>query len=129
MLSTLAAIAVLIAIAWLAFVVALVILRPGTGLTATARLLPDVIRMLGEMARDPAVPRMVRLRLWLVILYLMMPFDIVPDVIPIVGYADDAILIAWVIRSTIRRSGSEALARHWPGTAEGLDLVTRLAAG
>lgn len=128
-MSTLAAIVACIAIAWLAFVAALVILRPGTGLTATARLLPDLLRMLGGMARDPAVPRTVRLRLWLVILYLMMPFDIVPDVIPIVGYADDAILIAWVIRATMRRGGSEALARHWPGSADGLALVMRLAAG
>jgi hypothetical protein len=50
-------------------------------------------------------------------------------VIPIVGYADDAILVAWVIRSLVRRSGSETLARHWPGSSDGLELVTRLAAG
>ena len=128
MLPTLVAIAACLAIAWLAFVAVLVILRPGTGLTETARLLPDLLRMLGGMARDPTVPRTVRLRLWLVILYLMMPFDIVPDVIPIVGYADDAILIGWVIRSTVRRGGSEALARHWPGSTDGLELVMRLAA-
>jgi uncharacterized membrane protein YkvA (DUF1232 family) len=128
MLSTLIAIAACLAIAWLAFVAALVVLRPGAGLTETARLLPDLLRMLGGMARDPAVPRTVRLRLWLVILYLMMPFDIIPDVIPVVGYADDAILVAWVIRSTLRRGGNEALARHWPGSTDGLELVTRLAA-
>jgi uncharacterized membrane protein YkvA (DUF1232 family) len=126
--STLVAIAACVAIAWLALVAALVILQPGTGLIGAARLFPDLLRMLSGMARDPAVPRTVRLRLWLVILYLMMPFDIVPDVIPIVGYADDAILIAWVIRSTMRRGGGEALARHWPGSADGLALVMRLAA-
>jgi uncharacterized membrane protein YkvA (DUF1232 family) len=128
MLSMLIAVAASLAILWLAFVVALVILRPGMRLTETARLLPDLIRMLGGIARDPTVPRTIRLRLWLVILYLLMPFDIVPDVIPIVGYADDAILIAWVIRSLVRRSGSETLARHWPGSRDGLELVTRLAA-
>jgi uncharacterized membrane protein YkvA (DUF1232 family) len=128
MLSTLIAIAACLAVLWLAFLALLVILRPRMGLTETARLLPDLLRMLGGIARDPAVPRTVRLRLWLVILYLMMPFDVVPDVIPIVGYADDAILVAWVIRSLVRQSGSEALARHWPGSRDGLELVTRLAA-
>lgn len=128
MLSTLIAIAVCLAVLWLAFVAVLVALRPGMGLTETARLLPDLLRMLGGVARDPAVPRRLRLRLWLVILYLMMPFDVVPDVIPIVGYADDAILVAWVIRSLVRQSGHETLARHWPGSRDGLELVTRLAA-
>ncbi len=128
--ATLAAIAACIAIAWLALVAALVILRAGhraDGDGAAAPRRAQDAGWDGEGSRPYL--RTVRLRLWLVILYLMMPFDIVPDVIPIVGYADDAILIAWVIRATIRRGGSEALARHWPGSADGLALVTRLAAG
>jgi len=129
MLATMIGIGACLGLLWLALVAALVILRPGMGLTETARLLPDLLLMLGGIARDPAVPRTVRLRLWLLIAYLVTPIDIVPDVIPIVGYADDAILVAWVIRSVVRRSGSETLARHWRGSADGLELITRLAAG
>jgi uncharacterized membrane protein YkvA (DUF1232 family) len=66
-------------------------------------------------------------RLWLLLFYLAVPIDIVPDVIPVVGWADDAILVMWVVRSVVRRSGDEALSRNWPGTDEGLAVVRRLA--
>jgi uncharacterized membrane protein YkvA (DUF1232 family) len=56
-----------------------------------------------------------------------MPIDLVPDFVPVVGYADDALLVAWALRSVVRTAGPEALERHWPGTPEGLDVVRRLA--
>ena len=51
----------------------------------------------------------------------------IPDFIPVVGYADDAIIVAWVLRSVTRAAGPEALDRHWPGTPEGLQAVKRVA--
>ena len=59
--------------------------------------------------------------------YLALPFDLVPDVIPVLGWADDAIVVALVLRSVVRRAGPEALARHWPGSPEGLAALRRLA--
>jgi uncharacterized membrane protein YkvA (DUF1232 family) len=56
-----------------------------------------------------------------------LPFDLVPDFIPVAGYADDVLLVAWVLRSVVRAAGPEALDRHWPGTPEGLVVVRRLA--
>lgn len=61
------------------------------------------------------------------LLYLAMPIDLVPDFIPLVGYADDGIVITLALRSVVRNSGTEALERHWPGTPEGLRIVWRLA--
>lgn len=72
------------------------------------------------------LPRGVRLRLWLLLAYLAMPIDLVPDFIPVLGYADDAILVAVVLRSVIRRAGPDAVARHWPGDEKGLEAVRRL---
>lgn len=91
------------------------------------RLLPDVVRLLRRLAADPAVPRGVRLRLLLLLAYLLSPIDLVPDVIPVLGHADDAVIAAIALRSAIRRAGPDALARHWPGTPEGLAALTRLA--
>jgi uncharacterized membrane protein YkvA (DUF1232 family) len=51
----------------------------------------------------------------------------VPDVIPVVGYADDVVVVALALRSVVRAAGPEALVRHWPGTPEGLAVVRRLA--
>ncbi|MEK6440640.1 YkvA family protein [Pseudonocardia sp. T1-2H] len=91
------------------------------------RLLPDVIRLLRRLAADPDLPRGVRVRLGLLLGYLLLPFDLVPDFIPVLGYADDAIVVALALRAVVRRAGPDALARHWPGTPAGLATLHRLA--
>jgi uncharacterized membrane protein YkvA (DUF1232 family) len=91
------------------------------------RLLPDVVRLVRRLAADATLPRGVRLRLWLLLVYLALPIDLVPDFVPVLGYADDAIAVALVLRSVIRRAGPDAVAGHWPGTPEGLAAFRRLA--
>jgi uncharacterized membrane protein YkvA (DUF1232 family) len=91
------------------------------------RLLPDVIRLLRRLAADRSLPRGVRVRLVLLLAYLAVPFDLVPDFVPILGYADDAVIVALVLRSTVRRAGSEAVRRHWPGSPEGLAVLLQFA--
>jgi uncharacterized membrane protein YkvA (DUF1232 family) len=91
------------------------------------RLLPDTLGMMRRLAGDRDLPIGVRVRLWLLLAYLAMPIDVVPDFIPVVGYADDAILIAVVLRSVARRAGPGALQRHWRGSPDGLAALSRLA--
>ncbi|UOY01592.1 YkvA family protein [Blastococcus sp. PRF04-17] len=91
------------------------------------RLLPDVVRLVRRLAADGSLPRGVRVRLWLLLGYLVMPIDLVPDVIPVLGYADDVVVVAWALRSVVRGAGADALARHWPGQPAGLAVVARLA--
>jgi hypothetical protein len=54
------------------------------------RLLPDLLRLLRRLATDRALPRGVRIRLALLMAYLAIPIDVIPDFIPVLGYADDA---------------------------------------
>jgi uncharacterized membrane protein YkvA (DUF1232 family) len=63
----------------------------------------------------------------LLLVYLALPVDLIPDFIPVLGYADDAIVVALALRSVTRRAGSEALDKHWPGSTESLQAVQRLA--
>lgn len=112
---------------WLALVVVLWSTKPDdVGLRDAARLLPDILRLLKRLATDPGIERGVRVRLALLLAYLALPFDLIPDFIPVLGYADDAIIVAVVLRSVTRRAGPEAVAKHWPGTPEGLAAVRRL---
>ena len=112
---------------WLLLLGALLVAKPrGTGLKDALRLLPDLLRLLPRLARDRSLPGGVRVRLWLLLGYLALPIDLVPDVIPVLGYADDAILVALVLRTVVRRAGVPALERHWPGTPDGLAALLSL---
>jgi uncharacterized membrane protein YkvA (DUF1232 family) len=114
-------------LAWVALVVALLIAKPEKGLLREAmRLLPDLIRLLRRLAADPDMPRGVRVRLALLLAYLALPIDLVPDFIPVLGYADDAIVVTLVLRSTVRRAGLDAVRARWPGSDEGFAALCRL---
>lgn len=91
------------------------------------RLAPDVVRLLKRLASDKALPAGVRLWLGALLLYLISPIDLIPDFIPVLGYADDALVVAIALRFATRRAGSDAITRHWPGTPAGLAAVLRLA--
>ncbi|MCU1522717.1 MAG: hypothetical protein JWN19_3102 [Arthrobacter sp.] len=91
------------------------------------RLLPDLLFLLRRLAADRTLPRGIRVRLVLLLVYLASPIDLVPDFLPVNGYADDAIIVALVLRSVIRTAGKGPLEQHWPGTPTGLTLIQRLA--
>jgi uncharacterized membrane protein YkvA (DUF1232 family) len=116
-----------LALIWLALLLSLVIVRPKRSLIKEAlRLLPDVLRLLRRLAGDRSLPRGVQIRLWLLLGYLAIPIDLVPDFIPVLGYADDAIIVTAGLRAVARRAGLEPIRRHWPGTEDGLAAVMRL---
>jgi uncharacterized membrane protein YkvA (DUF1232 family) len=115
-------------LAWVVLLVALVIARPRGGLLREAlRLLPDLLRLLPRLAADSSLPRGTRIELALLLVYLAFPFDLVPDFIPVLGYADDAIIVAAVLRRVVRRAGVQALQRQWLGTDYGFAVLCRLA--
>jgi uncharacterized membrane protein YkvA (DUF1232 family) len=112
---------------WVVLVAVLWLTKPAEyDVKETLRLLPDLIRLVKRLAADPDTPRGVRIRLAVLLVYLALPIDLIPDFIPVLGYADDAIIVALVLRSATRSAGSEALAKHWPGTPEGLIALKRL---
>ena len=75
--------------------------RPGSGMRC------DRDCSAGSPA-DPALPRGGRVRLWLLLIYLILPIDLIPDFIPVLGYTDDAIIVAIAIRSIDRTAAADA---------------------
>jgi uncharacterized membrane protein YkvA (DUF1232 family) len=121
------AIAIGLALTYLVLLGALMVARPKGNLLGEAlRLLPDLVRLLRRLAGDPRVPPAARVRLWVLLGYLAIPIDLVPDFVPVLGYADDAIIVSLVLRAVVRRAGAPVVRRHWPGTDDGLAALGRL---
>ena len=121
-------------LAWLVLLVGLAVARPrGSTLTDALRLLPDLVGLLRRLARDPALPRSVRVTLWLLLGYLLVPIDLVPDFIPVLGYLDDVILLPACIWLAVRLlppdvvADSRAKADAWMAT-EGRKPVSKAGA-
>src|SRR4051794_21316946 len=94
---------------------------------AFATLIPDCIVLVGRLVRDPQVPRRRKALLLALAGYLVMPFDLVPDFIPVAGQLDDAVVVALVLRSLLRGGGEPLIRELWPGSERTLALVLRLA--
>jgi uncharacterized membrane protein YkvA (DUF1232 family) len=112
---------------WLIFVVALLVMKPETAaLRDAVRLGPDAVRLIHRLARDNTLRPGVRVRLGFLLAYLASPIDLVPDFIPVIGFADDVIVLGLVLRSVIKRAGIENVEAHWPGTPDGLATLLRV---
>jgi uncharacterized membrane protein YkvA (DUF1232 family) len=80
-----------------------------------------------RLAQEPRVSRRRKLLLVALVGYLALPFDLVPDFIPVAGQLDDAIIVALVLRSFVRSSGEQLIRELWPGPEQSLALILRLA--
>jgi uncharacterized membrane protein YkvA (DUF1232 family) len=121
------ALIVLVAL-YAAGVAAVALLGRRTDAAAVARLVPDCIVLVRRLAADQRVPRRNRIALAALGLYLVMPFDVIPDFVPVAGYLDDAILVVLVLRSVVRAAGRPVLMQHWPGRPRGLQILCRVLA-
>jgi uncharacterized membrane protein YkvA (DUF1232 family) len=110
-----------------AFVLALVLAGKREDARALAGFVPDCAVLLARLARDPRVPRRTKVLLAALAAYLAMPLDLVPDVVPVAGQLDDAILVALVLRAVVRAAGPQVVAERWPGPAVSLRLLLRAA--
>ena len=94
---------------------------------AVAGFIPDCIVLVRRLMADPRVPRRRKFLLAALAGYLALPFDIVPDFIPVAGQLDDAVIVALVLRAVVRGGGPELVREHWPGPPSSLAVVLRLA--
>jgi uncharacterized membrane protein YkvA (DUF1232 family) len=94
---------------------------------AIARLVPDCVVLLRRLLADDRVPRRHKVLLWLLLAYLLFPLDLVPDVIPVAGQLDDAVVACLALRAVVRGAGASVVRDSWPGPPETLRLVLQAA--
>jgi uncharacterized membrane protein YkvA (DUF1232 family) len=111
------------------FVLGLLALGRRSDARALAGFIPDCIALFRRLLADDRVERRRKLVLGLLLGYLALPIDLVPDFIPVAGQLDDAILAALALRYTLRGAGPALIAEHWSGPPQGAKLVVRVAFG
>jgi uncharacterized membrane protein YkvA (DUF1232 family) len=93
---------------------------------AIGGFVPDCVVLFTRLLRDKRLPRWHKLLVGALIPYLAMPFDLIPDFIPVAGQLDDAVIVAFVLRR-VARTNPDLVREHWPGPASSLSLILRLA--
>lgn len=121
------AVAVALVALWVALLVLFWVLRPrNVSVRELLGVVPDLLRMLRSLVRDPATPLDVRLVLVGLLIWIVSPIDLIPDFIPVLGPLDDVVVAIVALRYVRRRVGVAALRAGWPGTADGFALLGRV---
>lgn len=85
--------------------------------------IPDIIRLLYRVVRDQRTPKLVKAGLAAVGVYLAVPFDIVPDWIPVLGSVDDVVVLTVGVRTLLRQVPEPILHEHWSGERKTLETL------
>src|SRR5215467_5929269 len=86
--------------------------------------IPNLLRLLYDLLRDPRVSQADKAILAGVILYVIVPVDIIPDFIPFIGQVDDAYLVAISVLRLLNRADRRVVMEHWKGSYDLKALVT-----
>ena len=89
---------------------------------AIAGFIPDCVVLFSRLLRDPRLPRRHKLLIAGLLPYLLLPFDLIPDFIPVVGQLDDTVIVALVLGRVVR-ARPDLVAQHWPGPKSVLERL------
>jgi uncharacterized membrane protein YkvA (DUF1232 family) len=82
--------------------------------------LPNMVILCAKLMVDSRVPRTERALFAGALIYFIIPFDFIPDMIPFVGQIDDLFLISLTVLRLIDRTDDMVVREHWRG---GGDIV------
>jgi uncharacterized membrane protein YkvA (DUF1232 family) len=105
---------VVLVLAWGLLAVLAARLPPGPARELVA-VVPDAVRAVRVLARDPRVPRRAKLAVALAALWCLSPIDLVPEFLPVIGLADDIVVVVLALRYAARRVPPDVMAEAWPG--------------
>ena len=88
-----------------------------------AFMLPNLVKLLSRLVKDPRVPRRSKLVVGGALAYLASPIDLIPEFIPALGLADDMLVVALALNHLLTVAGEEVVLEHWDGPRDLLDLV------
>ena len=78
-------------------------------LKSEGRDLKSELKVYQLVLKDKHTPTLARFLLWLAIGYVLFPFDIIPDFIPVIGYLDDIITVSILVFVALRMIPKDVL--------------------
>lgn len=85
--------------------------------------LPNLVRLVRDLLKDPRVPVRSKVALGAAVAYVVSPVDLIPEFVPVVGIADDLLVVCFALNHLVTVAGEEVVLEHWNGTRDLLDLV------
>jgi uncharacterized membrane protein YkvA (DUF1232 family) len=85
--------------------------------------IPNMLLLCARLLTDRRVPKTERALVGGAIVYAIIPFDLIPDMIPFVGQIDDAYLIALTLLRLMERTDPKVVREHWRGGGDVVELV------
>lgn len=86
-------------------------------------LLPDFVALLIRLAKDSRIPSTQKIMVGGIILYVISPIDIIPDFIPVLGLADDLLLVVYGLNTILNEIDVNIVREHWSGSEDLLELL------
>ena len=87
------------------------------------RELPNFLKLLLRLLRDARVSKLDRMLFGTVIAYVLLPVDLLPDFLGVLGLTDDLFLIGLALNRLFGRAGSDVLLEHWEGNPRALGYL------
>jgi uncharacterized membrane protein YkvA (DUF1232 family) len=91
-----------------------------------ALALPNLVKLLGRLMRDPRVPARSKALAGAALAYVASPIDLVPDLVPVLGRSDDVFVAIFAVHHLIRTAGEDVVIEHWSGSRDVLEVVDGL---
>ncbi len=86
-------------------------------------MLPNLLKLLTRLLRDPRVPVRSKVAVGLALAYVVSPIDVLPEFVPVFGFADDVLLVAAALNHLVKVAGRDVVLEHWDGSRDLLGLV------
>ena len=91
-------------------------------------LLPDFFILLTRLMVDKRVSVKRKLMIGGIVAYVMLPFDIIPDFIPLIGHVDDLVLVVLCLNMVLNDTEEHILADNWSGEGDLLQQLQKVTA-
>lgn len=89
--------------------------------------IPNFLKLLGRLLTDGRVPVAEKALFAGAVVYVIMPLDFIPDVLPFIGQVDDVYLVALTLLRLINRTDETVVRENWSGGGDIVGLANSIA--